>query len=122
MFSFTEVRLRGPYNSTDGFVEILYNDTWGTLCSEKFDIKDARVICRMLGYPDALAAVTKGLFGQGNETIWLGDVCCHGSETSIFHCPRQEIGSPDCGHSDDVGVVCQKTEETPRGKRSFFPI
>ena len=114
---FTDIRLKGSNISTDGYVEILYNDTWGTICTEKFDIKDASVICRMLGYQGALAAVTKGIFGQGKGPTWLGDVCCHGDEKSILECPHEKIGSQDCDHNGDVGVVCNETEQTsPRGK------
>lgn len=103
------VRLRGPNNSTDGFVEILVNGTWGTICGDQFDIREARVICGMLGFPKALAAVAKGMFGQGKGQIWLSDICCHGDEKWILQCPHGTIGGvQECGHSEDVGVVCQE--------------
>ncbi len=42
-----------PYNSYSdliGRVEVCRNRTWGTVCSQRFDRADARVVCGQLGY------------------------------------------------------------------------
>ena len=48
-----QVRLRNGTTPSEGRVEVLHDDIWGTICRNNFDVPDAKVICRMLGYLDA---------------------------------------------------------------------
>ena len=42
-----------PLNA--GRLEIYIGDQWGTVCSDGFDIADAGVACRQLGFEGAIA-------------------------------------------------------------------
>ncbi|KAH3730487.1 hypothetical protein DPMN_056477 [Dreissena polymorpha] len=49
-----------------------------------------------------------GDFDEGSGKIWLDDVSCSGTESSIVNCVHSEWGIHNCIHDDDVGVICRK--------------
>ncbi|XP_028407333.1 deleted in malignant brain tumors 1 protein-like [Dendronephthya gigantea] len=110
------LRLQGPL-SKDGIgrVEVFHNGIWGTICDDYWDIKDARVVCRQLGYPDALNYFQQGSSSHvlpGSGQIWLDDVSCTGKEKEIASCSHRGWGVHDCAHSEDAGVECKATDFT----------
>ena len=102
-----------PIRLTDGGanygrVEVFYKGIWGTVCDDDWDINDAHVVCRQLGFPGASSAPRGARYGQGSDPIWMDDVNCGGREASLFDCPRlySPWGVVRCDHSEDASVVC----------------
>ncbi|KAK3552541.1 hypothetical protein QTP86_014452, partial [Hemibagrus guttatus] len=101
-----EIRLvNGPSNCC-GRVEIQHRAQWGTVCDDDWDLKDVEVVCRQLGCGKAISAPRNSHFGQGNESTWLDDVQCKGTESYIDQCLHRGFGVENCRHDADAGVVC----------------
>ena len=91
-----------------GRVEVYYNGTWGRVCDDDWDIIDARVVCRQLGFRDALAANGNARYGHGTGLILLVDVNCSGSESSLLSCRHRGVRIHNCRHSEDASVLCEE--------------
>ncbi|XP_072019358.1 scavenger receptor cysteine-rich domain-containing protein DMBT1-like isoform X2 [Amphiura filiformis] len=103
----TDFRLVGGSNYTEGRVELLYGNRWGTICHDSWGLNDAKVICHQLGLPrDSPAVLGNAYFGEGSGHIWMDDVGCRGTETSLDRCSHRGWGIHNCDHHKDAGIIC----------------
>ena len=96
----------GGNQTNQGRVELLINGTWGTVCDDGWDLQDANVVCRQLGFGRALTAVKSAAFGRGQGNIWMNNVRCTGDESAITQCAHNGLEKGNCSHSKDAGAVC----------------
>jgi len=96
----------GGSDSCSGRVEVLYNGTWGTVCDDYWDLSDAAVVCREMGCGNVIEAKSDAYFGEGSGQIWMDDVNCAGTESSLKNCTTRGWGTHNCEHSKDAGVIC----------------
>ena len=67
-----------------------------------------------------LKVVTNIFYGGGSTTqaIHFDDVQCNGTEMSLLNCTHPGIGTHDCDHDQDVGIICRPSQGrvvTPAG-------
>ena len=103
-----EVRLVGGPDQTAGRVEVYHNDIWGTICTLGWDLGDATVVCRQLGFTMAGLTFPSLIFGTANGPIWYFHVLCGGYEANLTQCAPSVPSEGECSHNDDVGVFCKR--------------
>ena len=87
-------------------MEVYHNGNWGTVCDDAWDLQDATVVCRQLGYGTAVGALGFAAFGRGSGRIWYANVNCSGREANLAQCDHDGLVVHNCYHSQDAGVIC----------------
>ena len=112
------VRLVGSSSYNEGRVEVNYNGEWGTVCDDGWNYNDAGVVCRQLGLGSYGTSYRGSHFGQGSGPIWLNNVVCIGSESTLASCGHLGINiTRSCSHREDAGVRCYGM---PQGSNSYM--
>lgn len=97
---------------TNGRLEVWHNNLWGTVCIDRFDLRDAVVVCRQFSLYAHSVYLAAFNFDIGYEMpVWLTEVGCMGNETNIGYCSHPGIGAAaleDCHHVSDVAVECSE--------------
>jgi len=102
------VNLTSNASSHYGKVQIIFNNISRTICGDQdWDIKDAHVVCRMLGFPRALAAIRQ--YAKRSGGLSLPNVRCNGDEKTIEECDHGGWDQPTCSKGFDAGVICERT-------------
>ncbi|NXN06988.1 C163A protein, partial [Indicator maculatus] len=101
-----KIRAVGGEHRCSGRVEVWLQGSWGTVCDDSWDRQDAEVACRQLGCGPAVSALGEAAFGEGTGPIWLEQVECQGTESSLQDCWARPGDSGVCRHKEDAGVKC----------------
>ncbi|XP_071886462.1 antigen WC1.1-like [Anas platyrhynchos] len=105
-----KIRTVGGKDDCSGRVEIWHRGTWGTLCDNAWDMRDAKVACRQLGCGPAVYALGQAAAGEGTGPMWLME--CRGTELSLQDCWAQPGDSAACQHKADAAVHCSAAPRT----------
>ncbi|XP_055518177.1 deleted in malignant brain tumors 1 protein-like, partial [Leucoraja erinacea] len=108
-FTDLPLRLDGGNNNCSGTVQLLFNNSWGTVCDDSWDLADANVVCRQLGCGAARWTPGAAPIAPVSGDIWLDEVKCTGSESFLSRCMASPLGQHDCDHKEDVIVICSGT-------------
>ena len=87
-------------------MEVYSDGLWGTICSDYWDLREASVICRELGFGRAVAALSGASFGRGYGPRNEYFVQCRGNEKTVFECQHSGLGVHNCDHDEDAGAQC----------------
>nr|AJT35020.1 sperm-activating peptide receptor [Diadema mexicanum]AJT35021.1 sperm-activating peptide receptor [Diadema mexicanum] len=102
------LRLVHGRTPNEGNVEIWHQNRWGGICDYLWDINDANITCKQLGFPQATKALDRSFFGDQTVTFWAYKYGCLGNETRLDECFHRPYGRPGiCNTQWGAGVICE---------------
>jgi len=102
------VRITGGPNNHEGRVEVKYDGTWGAVCDDDWDDRDAKVVCRQMGFrwsADHTATTRHRL--DPDAYIFLDNVECAGDELRLDECAHNGWQVHNCSETEGAGVICR---------------
>ena len=100
------MRLVGGTTPNKGRVEVYRYGYWGSICRDGWNLPDASVVCRMLGYSGAWSATCCSEYQGGTGPVWLSGLNCNGREESLSECSHGGWGVTNCDHTKDAEIIC----------------
>ena len=97
-----------------GRVLVGLNGAWGAICPYGWDLNDAHVVCKQLGFARAVRATKNSEYGLWTGRIWLSNLQCNGSEESLINCEHDGWGISSsyfdyyhhCNCSEMASIIC----------------
>ena len=119
------MRLSGSSVLHAGRVELRIKGIWGTISQDYFPWGEnlgpgtTRVICRQLGFSDAVISAGYSVYGPGVGPVWFNTYHlrgCLGHERNILNCSSSSPRFTANNHQQDVSVVCKPNTSHTSGK------
>ena len=106
------VRLAGINDSNvnyTGRVEVLYKGKWGKICRDNWDINDAKILCKQLGFESAPAEFIGIDIKDDNVSIVMSNVDCGGTESAWESCSPTD-GDDNCVDHTGAQAMCEPSK------------
>ncbi|NXR46634.1 C163A protein, partial [Hippolais icterina] len=90
-----------------GRVEVFYNGTWGSVCSNSMSQLTAATMCKHLGCGDGGGIETDFKYGRGSGPTWLDHIECTEQHSSLWQCQSDPWDPQSCNNrAEETHITC----------------
>ncbi|KAM6225687.1 antigen WC1.1-like [Spheniscus humboldti] len=103
---FVTLRLENS-DGCSGRLQVFYNGTWGSVCSNSMTLKTVSLACKELGCGDRGTLETRLPYGRVSGPAWLDRVECGERNSSFWQCPSAPWDPQSCDDlRDEAHITC----------------
>uniref|UniRef100_A0A8C3XTZ5 SRCR domain-containing protein n=1 Tax=Chelydra serpentina TaxID=8475 RepID=A0A8C3XTZ5_CHESE len=96
-----------------GRLEVFYNGTWGSVCSNQMSGVTPAIVCKQLNCGDGGYLVGGSEYGAGSGPTWLDHVACSEQHSSLWQCPSEPWNPESCDNrAEETHISCTGNSET----------
>ncbi|XP_025072148.1 antigen WC1.1-like [Alligator sinensis] len=90
-----------------GRLEVFYNGTWGSVCSNLMTAITADLVCKQLGCGNRGDFARDFAYGEGSGPTWLDHVVCLNQHSSLWQCPSDPWDPQSCDNrAEETHIIC----------------
>uniref|UniRef100_A0A8C6IQC5 Uncharacterized protein n=1 Tax=Melopsittacus undulatus TaxID=13146 RepID=A0A8C6IQC5_MELUD len=90
-------------NDCTGRLEVFYNGTWGSICSNQMSQLTAVTVCKHLNCGDGGEIARDFEYGRGSGPTWLDHIECTEQQSSLWQCQSDPWNAQSC---DNRKCIC----------------
>ncbi|CAM5081595.1 unnamed protein product [Eretmochelys imbricata] len=110
---FTDLRLVSDSDCA-GRLEVFYNGTWGSVCSNQMSGVTPAIVCKQLNCGDGGQVARDLAYGAGSGPTWLDHVVCSEQHRSLWQCPSGIWKQQSCDNrAEETHISCRGEKEKP---------
>ncbi|NWW64643.1 C163A protein, partial [Ifrita kowaldi] len=95
-----------------GRVEVFYNGTWGSVCSNRMSQLTAGTVCKHLGCGEGGRIATDFKYGRGSGPTWLDHIECTEQHSSLWQCQSDPWNPQSCDNrAEETHITCTDREK-----------
>uniref|UniRef100_A0A8C9PL74 SRCR domain-containing protein n=1 Tax=Spermophilus dauricus TaxID=99837 RepID=A0A8C9PL74_SPEDA len=103
---FLALRLVSKDQECVGWLEVFYNNTWGSVCHSPMEAVTLSVICRQLGCGDTGTLNTSVPLREGSRPRWVDGIQCRKTDTSLWQCSSDPWKQRSCSAKEEAYIMC----------------
>ncbi|XP_073188855.1 scavenger receptor cysteine-rich type 1 protein M130-like [Lepidochelys kempii] len=110
---FTDLRLVSD-SACAGRLEVFYNGTWGSVCSNQMSGVTPAIVCKQLNCGDGGQVARDLAYGAGSGPTWLDHVVCSEQHRSLWQCPSGIWKQQSCANrAEETHISCRDSNSPP---------
>ncbi|XP_077680422.1 antigen WC1.1-like [Eretmochelys imbricata] len=110
---FTDLRLVSDSDCA-GRLEVFYNGTWGSVCSNAMSGVTPTIVCKQLNCGDGGQIARDFEYGAGSGPTWLDHIACSEQHGSLWQCPSEPWDPNSCDNrAEETHISCTGRKAKP---------
>ncbi|XP_043370040.1 scavenger receptor cysteine-rich type 1 protein M130-like [Dermochelys coriacea] len=110
---FTDLRLVSDSDCA-GRLEVFYNGTWGSVCSNQMSGVTPAIVCKQLNCGDGGQIARDFEYGAGSGPTWLDHVACSEQHSYLWQCPSEPWDPKSCDNrAEETHISCTGKKVKP---------
>ncbi|NXF54837.1 C163A protein, partial [Oceanites oceanicus] len=99
-------------NDCAGRLEVFYNGTWGSICSNRMSQLTAITVCKHLNCGDGGEIARDFKYGRGSGPAWLDHIECTEQHSSLWQCQSDPWDPQSCDNrAEETHISCTDREK-----------